>query len=121
MALVLFQSSHDGARPVSRARYFHSIDETEKHAAMDARRDVDYASRPGILRLTLTLAPNEGSRHRRDTIHRPPARSGAAEGGPFRRYSAPALQTQSFEAGRDSFGRPQRSRSHPARDRRAAL
>ncbi len=37
VAVLLLQSSHDGSGIVSRARYFHPVDEVEEHAALDAR------------------------------------------------------------------------------------
>jgi myo-inositol-1-phosphate synthase len=37
VAVVLFQSADDRSRPLSRARHIHPVDETEKHAALDAR------------------------------------------------------------------------------------
>ena len=37
---------------VSRARHFHPAHEAEEHAALDARRGLDHASGPGVLRLT---------------------------------------------------------------------
>ena len=51
VAVLLFQSAHDGAGPVSRARRFHSADEAEEHAALDARRRIDHASGTRVLRL----------------------------------------------------------------------
>ena len=44
MAVVLLQGSHDRAGLVSGARHFHPVDETEEHAALDARRGPDHAS-----------------------------------------------------------------------------
>src|SRR3954447_9629703 len=51
MALILLQGANDGSGTLSRARHFHSADETEEYVAVDARRGPHHASRPRILRL----------------------------------------------------------------------
>src|ERR1700678_1737007 len=66
MALLLFQGADDGPRPLSGARYFHPVDETEKYASLDEGRAIDHASRPRILRLRQHDAR---SRNRRDAVH----------------------------------------------------
>ena len=52
-----FKAPDDRAGPVSRARHLHPADEAEEHAALDARRRPDYASRAGILRLDRMSVP----------------------------------------------------------------
>src|SRR5271166_4975898 len=51
VAQLLLQVSHGRSRALSRARSLHSINEAEKHPAMDGRRRPDHSPRPGILRL----------------------------------------------------------------------
>ena len=52
MAVVLLQGADARAEYLSRARHLHPADEAQEHAALDARRGPDHASRPRILRLT---------------------------------------------------------------------
>ena len=48
-----FKAPMTAPGPLSRARYFHPVDEAEEHAALDEGRAVDHASRSGILRLSV--------------------------------------------------------------------
>src|SRR5687768_4648951 len=51
VAFLLFQIAANRSRALSRARRFHSIDETEEHLAVSKRRRLDHSSRPRVLRL----------------------------------------------------------------------
>src|SRR5512147_2309074 len=51
VAELLLQVADDGAGTVSGARFIHSVDETEEHAASLERRRVDHAPWVGVLRL----------------------------------------------------------------------
>ena len=51
VAQLLLQVADDRARPVSRARSLHSVDEAEEHAAPLEGRRTDHAPGAGVLRL----------------------------------------------------------------------
>ena len=51
VAELLLQVADDGARPLSRARSVHPVDEAEEHAAALEGRGADHAPGPGVLRL----------------------------------------------------------------------
>src|SRR5277367_6566071 len=56
MAQLLFQVTDVRERALSRARFVHSTDEAEEHAALDDGRGSDHAFGVGVLRLIGGLA-----------------------------------------------------------------
>src|ERR1700691_3007165 len=61
VAVLLLHSFYDGYWAVPRARHFYSIDEVEEHAALDARRGLDYTPWARVLRLTDPSARSRSS------------------------------------------------------------
>src|SRR4029077_1142621 len=57
MAVVLLQGADARGQGLSRARHLHPAHEAQEHAALDARRRSDHASRPRVLRLVSSRVP----------------------------------------------------------------
>src|SRR5258708_4650465 len=55
MAVVLFQVTHDGARPLSRTRHLYSANEIEEHSPSSQGRRFDHSPGSRVLRLSWLL------------------------------------------------------------------